>query len=64
MFHLVPDFNTDLLDSAIVKKLCGFNETRIYIILANTLNPIKKLEFFRSFKSDHTTSNYIPLLIT
>ena len=27
----------------------------------NTLHHSQKLEFFRSFKSDHTTSNYLDL---
>ena len=43
------------------KKLCKFNETRICIIWQNTLNHSQKLDFFRYFNSDHTTSNYLDL---
>ena len=62
----LSDFNTDLLDTAnwyrYSKKVCRFNETRIYNwYLQNTLHHSQKLEFFRSFKSDHTTSNYLDL---
>ena len=38
----LPDFNTDLLDTSIKKKLLRFNETRIYIILAKHPSPISK----------------------
>ena len=62
MFHVPPDFNTDLLDSAIVKNFVGLMKQEYILYWQNTLNPFKKLEFFRSFKSDHTTSNYLDVL--
>ena len=59
----LPDFNTDLLDIAKVKKIAGLMKQEINIIsyLQNTLHHSQELEFFRSFKSDHTTSNYLDL---
>ena len=40
------------------KNLCKFNETGIYLILAKHS---QKLEFYRSFKTDHTSSSYLDL---
>ena len=52
----LPDFNTDLLDTA-TKNFVGLMKQRIYIILAKQPHHSQKLEFFRSFKSNHTISN-------
>ena len=57
----LPDFNPDLLDIAYCKKLCNFNETGLYLILAKHPSTFSKLEFYRSFKTDHTSSSYLNL---
>ena len=60
-YFKLPDFNPDLLDIAYCKKLCKFHETGIYLILAKQPSTFSKLEFYRSFKTDHTSSSYLDL---
>ena len=60
-YFKLPDFNPDLLDIAYYKKLCNFNETGLYLILAKHPSTFSKLEFYRSFKTDHTSSSYLNL---
>ena len=54
----LPDFNPDLLDTATVKSSVS-SMKREYISYWQRNS--QKLEFFRSFKTDHTTSN-VPLI--
>ena len=66
-FHLMnmseyfnlPDFNPDLLDTAMGKSYVrSIKQEYMYISYwQNTLQHSQKLEFYRSFKTDHTTSN-------
>ena len=44
----LPDFNTDLLDTAMIKKLHRF-EIRIYTILAKHPSPLSKTKIFQIF---------------
>ena len=52
----LPDFNPDLLDTAMVKSYVSSTKQE-YISFGKTpFNISQKLEFYRSFKTDHTTS--------
>ena len=60
-YFKLPDFNPDLLDIAMVKSYVS-SVTQEYISYwQNTLQQAEKLEFYRSFKTDHTSSSYINL---
>ena len=59
-YFKLPDFLTSwFIRYSYGKKLYKFNETGIY--LQNTLQHSQKLGFYRSFKTDHTSSSYVDL---
>ena len=60
-YFTLADFNTDLLDTAIVKNFVSLTKLEYAPYWQNTLHHSQKLDFFRYFKSDHTTSNYLDL---
>ena len=72
-YFKLPDFNPDLLGYGYGKKPCKFNQERMisfslgsmkqeYISYCqNTLQHSQKLEFYRSFKTDHISSSYLDL---
>ena len=55
------DFNPDLLDIAIVKSYVSSMKQEYISYWQNTLQHSQKLEFYRSFKTDHTSSSYLDL---
>ena len=57
----LPDFNPDLLDIAIVKSYVSSMKQEYISYWQNTLQHSQKLEFYRSFKTDHTSSSYLDL---
>ena len=56
-----PDFNPDLLDIAMVKSYVRSMKQEFISYWKNTLQHSQKLEFYRSFKTDHTSSRYLDL---
>ena len=50
-----PDFNPDLLDTAIEKCSVGLMKQEYISYWKNTLQHSQKLEIYRSLKTDHTT---------
>ena len=59
-YFKLPDFNL-FIRYSYGKKLCKFNETGIYLILAKHPSTFSKPEFYRSFKTDQATSSYLDL---
>ena len=59
-YFKLPDFNPDLLDIAMVKSYVSSMKQE-YISYSNTLQHYQKREFYRSFKTDHTSSSYLDL---
>ena len=57
--HAKPDFNPDLLDTAIEKCSVGLMKQEYISYWKNTLQHSQKQEIYRSLKTDHTTSNYL-----
>ena len=57
----LPDFNPDLLDIAMVKSYVSSMKQEYISYWQNTLQHSQKLEFYRSFKTDHTSSSYLDL---
>ena len=61
-YFKISDFNPDLLDIAMVKSYVKFmKQWNIPHIGKNTLQHSQKLEFYRSFKTYHTSSSYLDL---
>ena len=61
-YFKISDFNPDLLDIAMVKSYVKFmKQWNISHIGKNTLQHSQKLEFYRSFKTYHTSSSYLDL---
>ena len=58
-YFKLPDFNPDLLDIAMVKSYVSSMKQEYILYWQNTLQHSQKLEFYRSFKTDHTTSSYL-----
>ena len=58
-YFKLPDFNPDLLDIAMVKSYVSLMKQEYILYWQNTLQHSQKLEFYRSFKTDHTTSSYL-----
>ena len=56
-----PDFNPNLLDTAIFKTFVRLMKQKYISYWKNTLQHSQKLEFYRSFKNEHTISNYLDL---
>ena len=55
------DFNPDLLDIAMVKSYVSSMKQEYISYWQNTPQHSQKLEFCRSFKTDHTSSSYLDL---
>ena len=60
-YFKLPDFNPDLLDIAMVKSCVSSMKQEYILYWQNTLQHSQKLEFYRSFKTDHTSSSYVDL---
>ena len=60
-YFKLPDFNPDLLNIAMVKCYVSSMKQEYISYCQNTPQHSQKLEFFRSFKTDHTTSGYFVL---
>ena len=60
-YFKLPDFNPDLLDTAMVKSYVSSMKQEYISYWQNTLQHSQKLEFYRSFKTDHTSSSYLDL---
>ena len=52
---------SDLLDIAMVKSYVSSMKQEYISYWQNTLQHSQKLEFYRSFKTDHTSSSYLDL---
>ena len=61
VYFNLPDFNPNLLDTAIVKTSVRLMKQKYIAYWKNTLQHFQKLEFYRSFKNEHTISNYLDL---
>ena len=60
-YFKLPNFNPDLLDIAMVKSYVSSMKQEYISYWQNTLQHSQKLEFNRSFKTDHTSSSYLNL---
>ena len=60
-YFMLPNFNPDLLDIAMVKSYVSSMKQEYISYWQNTLQHSQKLEFYRSFKTDHTSSSYLDL---
>ena len=68
-FHLMnmseyfnlPDFNPDSLDTVMVKGCVSSMKQEYISTWQNTLQRLKNFLFYRSFKTDHASSNYLDL---
>ena len=60
-YFYLPDFNPDLLDTAFVESYVSSVKQEYTSNWQNTLQHSQKLEFYRSFKTNHTTSDYLDL---
>ena len=60
-YFKLPDFNPDLLDIAMVKSYVSSMKQEYISYWQNTFQHSQKLEFYRSFKTDHTSSSYLDL---
>ena len=58
-YFKLPDFNPDLLDIAMVKSYVSSMKQENSSYWQNNFQHSQKSEFYRSFKIDHTTSNYL-----
>ena len=58
-YFKLSDFNPDLLDIAMLKSYLSSMKQEYILYWQNTLQHSQKLEFYRSFKTDHTTSSYL-----
>ena len=59
-YFKLPDFNPDLLD-IMVKSYVSLMKQEYISYWQNTLQHSRKVEFYRSFKTDHTTFSYLDL---
>ena len=60
-YFKLPDFNPDLLDIAMVKSFVSSMKQEYISYWQNTLQHSQKLEFYRSFKTDHASSGCLDL---
>ena len=60
-YFKLPDFNPELLDTAMVKSYVSSMKQEYISYWQNTPQHSQKLEFCRSFKTDHTSSSYLDL---
>ena len=60
-YFKLPDFNRGLLDIAMVKRYVTSMKQEYISHWQNTLQHSQKLEFYGSFKTDHTSSSYLDL---
>ena len=58
----LPDFNPDIIDIAMVKSYVSSMKQEYISLWQNTLQHSQTLEFYRSLKTDHTTSSYLDLI--
>ena len=59
-YFQLPDFNPDLLDIAMVKSYVSLMKQE-YISYWQNFQHSQELEFYRSFKTDHTLFSYLDL---
>ena len=57
----LPDSNPDLLDIAMIKSYVSSMKQEYISYWQNTFQHSQKLEFYRSFKTDHASSSYLDL---
>ena len=57
-YFKLPDFNPDLLHIAMVKSYVSSMKKEYISYWQKTLQHSQKLEFYRSFKTYHTSSSY------
>ena len=57
----LSDSNPDLLDITMVKSYVSSMKQEYTSFWQNTLQHSQKIEFYRSFKTDHTTFSYLDL---
>ena len=55
-YFKLPNFNPDLLDIAMVKSYVSSMKQEYISYWQNALQHLQKLEFYKSFKTDHTSS--------
>ena len=55
----LPDFNPNLLDSAIVKTFVRLMKQKYISYWKNTLQHSQKQGLYRSFENEHAISNYL-----
>ena len=60
-YFKLSDSNPDLLDITMVKSYVISMKQEYTSFWQNTLQHSQKVEFYRSFKTDHTTSSYLDL---
>ena len=60
-YFKLSDFNPDLLDIAMLKSYVSSMKQEYILYWQNTLQHSQKLEFYRSFKTDHISSSYLDL---
>ena len=60
-YFQLPDFNPDLLVIAMVKSYVSPMKQEYISYWQNNLQHSPKLEFYRSFKTEHTSSSYLDL---
>ena len=60
-YFKLPDFNPDLLDIAMVISYVSSMKHEYISYWQNTLQHSQKLEFYRSFKTDHASSGCLDL---
>ena len=60
-YFKLPDFNADLLDIAMVKIYVSSMKQEYILYRQNSLQHSQKLEFYRSFKTDHISPSYLDL---
>ena len=60
-YFKLPDFNPDLLDIAMVKSYVSSMKQEYISYWQNTLQHFQKFEFYKSFKTDHTSCSYLDL---
>ena len=60
-YFKLPDLNPDLLDIAMVKSYASSIKQEYISYWQNAIQHSQKPEFYRSFKTNHTSSSYLEL---
>ena len=60
-YFKLPDLKPDLWDIAMLKSYVSSMKQEYILYWQNTLQHSQKLGFYRSFKTDHTSSSYLDL---